>query len=97
MPLEMKLQHPNWHCLDFENKTFILNNVLLIEGGKSTILRIAEIKDNVEDTIEIDLSHLDISTKLKYVPVKNDEEIIHSNLYWLFNDKKPTVKIYSYH
>lgn len=97
MPPELKSKHPNWCCVDFEEKTFVINNVFFIpvNGAKPQILRRATSKDSVENFIQIDLGFLGSDKVHFYVPAKHGEEIKHPNLYWFFNGSAPPVKIYS--
>jgi len=97
MSIEKRLKNPNWHCLEFNETTFVLNNVFAIpaRGGKPQILRLATMEDNSEEFTAIDLSFLDINKPLYYVVAK-DEEIINDNdLFWYFDGNQTPVQVYS--
>ena len=96
MPIELKLQHTNWLCVDTEDKTIILNNVLIIppEGGDVSTLRLATTEDSQKDEVLVDLEYLGLPNSLKYVKALPEEEIQHSQIYWLISKKNTPVKIY---
>jgi len=96
MPIELKLQHTNWLCVDTEDKTIILNNVLIIppEGGDVSTLRLATTEDSQKDEVLVDLEYLGLPNSLKYVKALPEEEIQHSQIYWLMSNKNTPVKMY---
>lgn len=96
MPLYLKKENPKWRCLDYKDKTYVLNNVMLISenGGEPKILRIAKYGDGPKDMIKINLSFVGISNAWYYVPAEPNEIIQHPNLYWLCNGINPPMKIY---
>ena len=75
MPFKMQYNNLNWQCFDFENKTFVVNNVFTIPVGSKTnqIMRIATLEDPLENMTEIDLSFIGIRSRFFYVPSNFDE------------------------
>jgi len=97
MPEEKKIENPDWHCVEFENKTFCLSNVLTIplRGGKPQIHRIARIgKDSFENMTRIYFNFIGISEPFYYVPASRDEIIKNENLVWYFDGSNTPIKMY---
>jgi hypothetical protein len=97
MPLEKQYEHPEWHCVDFDDKTFVINNVFSIpaRGGKPTILRLATPEDLWEDITEIDLRFIGLEEPHFYVPANHDEIMQDLDLFWYFNGSDTPVKMYN--
>ena len=96
MPLEMKFNNFHWRCIDFENKTFVINNVLLKTAErKPEMLRIARLGDLMEDMIKVNLSFIGIVKPYFYVRADKKDEIEHPDLFWFFAGNDVHVKIYA--
>lgn len=96
MPLEKQSKHPEWYCVDFDYRTYVLNNVFTKPAGgeKPRILRLVRSGDLWMDTTEIDLSFIGIERPLFYVLAKPDEIIKDKDLFWFYNGNDTPVKMY---
>ena len=69
MPIELRIQHPDWICIEIDQTTIVLNNTIAITKGTDTInyLRVAtdEELENSENITYIYMPY--ISDWLGYV------------------------------
>lgn len=94
MPSTLRLNNPDWICLDYGDMTLVINNAFAPPRHQleETFLRIAT-PDDFSSTEIVEL--LFPSTYETYVPALFEEIITHPQLSWLQEDNFPITLIYN--